>query len=382
VDSLDCNLISLYVMQCEYVKEAVTSGLIAVLEQHKFIVLLKGMRDILSKLNLLNVSMQTQVDADSKSPLQHAQGPRECHSGRPQREWIDLSAPSHPMLVSGACVTGGDSFKNLVKQMKSGGLDQNDSDDKTFKNELVSSGGVKRTIGEGEDQHTIPVQGSCTEHAEAVKLLSSYAKGVRQSLQTRFVDINDLSLFDVLHPSRVPKSEEPAFDDFGVQQVRGLLEIYGKDIEKGGHTVISKSGHLSSLSCCSLLSDLPQYEVYKKLVWDRGWGGGGKSDEDVTSDVYEVIIMDDSLRKLLPDLVILIEIEGVQWLETVTCERGFSLRTQILTARRHRMGDSLLACLMMICSNGPSLHEKEEVEKFLIAFVARFFQEEGAVQNL
>ena len=36
---------------------------------------------------------------------------------------------------------------------------------------------------------------------------------------------------------------------------------------------------------------------------------GGKSDEDVC----EVIIMDDSLRKLLPDLVILIEIEGVKW---------------------------------------------------------------------
>ena len=53
-----------------------------------------------------------------------------------------------------------------------------------------------------------------------------------------------------------------------------------------------------------------------------------------------MIIMDDSLRKLLPDLVILIDIEGVQWLETATCERGFSLRTQILTAQRHRMGDS------------------------------------------
>jgi hypothetical protein len=143
-----------------------------------------------------------------------------------------------------------------------------------------------------------------------------------------------------------------------VQQVRGLLEIYGKDTEKGGHRYLA------------LLSDstLPQYEVYKKLVWERGWGGGGKSDEDV----YEVIIMDDSLRKLLPDLVILIEIEGVQWLETATCERGFSLRTQILTAQRHSMGDSLLACLMMICSNSPSLHEKEEVEKFLLAVVARF----------
>jgi hypothetical protein len=62
----------------------------------------------------------------------------------------------------------------------------------------------------------------------------------------------------------------------------------------------------------------------------------------------------------------------VQWLETATCERGFSLRTQILTAQRHSMGDSLLACLMMICSNGPSLHQKEEVEKFLLAVVARF----------
>ena len=38
--------------------------------------------------------------------------------------------------------------------------------------------------------------------------------------------------------------------------------------------------------------------MYKKLVWERGWGGGGKSNEDV----YEVIIMDDSLRKLFPDL--------------------------------------------------------------------------------
>ena len=64
--------------------------------------------------------------------------------------------------------------------MKSGGLDEDDSDDKTFKYVLVSSGGVKRTIGAGEEKHTIPVQGSCNEHAEAVKLLSSYAKGVRQ----------------------------------------------------------------------------------------------------------------------------------------------------------------------------------------------------------
>jgi hypothetical protein len=95
--------------------------------------------------------------------------------------------------------------------------------------------------------------------------------------------------------------------------------------------------------------------------------GGGKSDEDV----YEVIIMDDDFVSSSLTWSSF-EIEGVQWLETATCERGFSLRTQILTAQRHRMEDSLLACLMMICSSGPSLHEKEEVEKFLLAVVAKF----------
>jgi hypothetical protein len=56
-----------------------------------------------------------------------------------------------------------------------------------------------------------------------------------------------------------------------VQQVSGLLEIYEKDIERGGQRYPA------------LLSDstLAQYEVYKTLVWERGWGGGGKSDEDV-----------------------------------------------------------------------------------------------------
>ena len=57
---------------------------------------------------------------------------------------------------------------------------------------------------------------------------------MRQSLKDMFVDINDLSLFDVLHPSRAPKPDEPTFGDFGVQQISGLLEIHGKDIERGG----------------------------------------------------------------------------------------------------------------------------------------------------
>ena len=46
--------------------------------------------------------------------------------------------------------------------MKSGALDVDESDDKPFKYELASSGGVKRKIGEGGEQEKlrIPVQGS------------------------------------------------------------------------------------------------------------------------------------------------------------------------------------------------------------------------------
>jgi hypothetical protein len=72
--------------------------------------------------------------------------------------------------------------------MKSVALDEDESDDKTFTYELASSGGVKRKIGEEAEQekHTIPVQGSCNEHAEAVRLLLSYSQGVRKSLKDVF----------------------------------------------------------------------------------------------------------------------------------------------------------------------------------------------------
>jgi hypothetical protein len=84
---------------------------------------------------------------------------------------------------------------------------------KTFKYQFVSSGGVKERVergageaheGEAHEAHDPCARGSCNEHAEAVKLLSSYSKGVRECLKDRFIDVNDLTLFDVLHPLRVP----------------------------------------------------------------------------------------------------------------------------------------------------------------------------------
>ena len=139
------------------------------------------------------------------------------------------------------------------------------------------------------------MQGSCSEHAEAVKLLSSYAKGERQSLQARFVDINDLSLFDVLHPSRVPKPEEPSSTILECNRSEVCLKSTGRT---------SREVVIAILRCF-------QTQLRPSMRCTRSWcgsvaGEGGKS------LMCEVIIMDDSLRKLLPDLVILIEIEGVQ----------------------------------------------------------------------
>ena len=44
---------------------------------------------------------------------------------------------------------------------------------------------------------------------------------------------------------------------------------------------------------------------------------------------------------------------GVQWMESATCERGFSIRTLTKTGQRYWLGDSLLAAVMMIDMNGP-----------------------------
>jgi hypothetical protein len=95
-------------------------------------------------------------------------------------------------------------------------------------------------------------------------------------------------------------------------------------------------------------------------------------------DVFKILLTDadvedgETYRHLLPNILTLIEIMGIQWVETATCERGFSLRTIIKTCQRYSMGDSLLACLMLLASEGPDLGDKKAVEELLLAAIARF----------
>ena len=88
----------------------------------------------------------------------------------------------------------------------------------------------------------------------------------------------------------------------------------------------------------------------------RGWHKDNKdfkgkvqeNDEDMwaeilTQDFFKVHYPDD-------DIVFLITVKLILWLQNATCERGFSLRTLIKTRNRTSMGDTLLDILTMLSS--------------------------------
>jgi hypothetical protein len=97
---------------------------------------------------------------------------------------------------------------------------------------------------------------------------------------------------------------------------------------------------------------LLECQVHKKLMWEimweKEWSGGSKKDEEV----YTIFLTTPEYLNLLPAVCTLIEVAGVQWMESATCERGFSIRTLTKTAQRYSLGDSLLAAVMMIDMNG------------------------------
>jgi hypothetical protein len=68
-----------------------------------------------------------------------------------------------------------------------------------------------------------------------------------------------------------------------------------------------------------------------------------------TSDeeVYIILLTTPQYHNLLHAVCALIEIAGAQWMESSTCERGFSIRTLTKAGQRYSLGDSLLAALII-----------------------------------
>ena len=107
--------------------------------------------------------------------------------------------------------------------------------------------------------------------------------------------------------------------------------------------------------------------MYKKLIWEKQWSGGSKKDEDV----YTILLTTPEYHNLLPAVCTLIEVAGVQWMDSATCERGFSIRTLTKTGQRYWLGDSLLAAVMMIDMNGLNhdIQAADEVKALILESV-------------
>ncbi len=78
------------------------------------------------------------------------------------------------------------------------------------------------------------------------------------------------------------------------------------------------------------------------------------------------LVDDSQYHDLLPAVCALIEIVGVQWMESATCERGISIRTLTKIGQQYSLGDSLLAALVMIDLNGPDIEAVDEVKALIL----------------
>jgi hypothetical protein len=85
--------------------------------------------------------------------------------------------------------------------------------------------------------------------------------------------------------------------------MKDLWKEWGDDVEGSGevHTAILKND-----LCVAAL--LLEWQVYKKLMWEKEWSGGYKKDEEV----YTILLTTPEYHNLLPAVCTLIEEAGVQ----------------------------------------------------------------------
>lgn len=103
----------------------------------------------------------------------------------------------------------------------------------------------------------------------------------------------------------------------------------------------------------------------------KGFHKGGTTSD---ADVFTHISQSEHCQRTFPACVFLINIKQVLWLQTASCERGFSLRTKIKTSQRASMQNTLLDILMMVCSNGPPMTPEnvEPIKQIVSRAVQRF----------
>ena len=152
-------------------------------------------------------------------------------------------------------------------------------------------------------------------------------------------------------PSSIPV-DDCARRLHGVDELSELVEMYGTDKTENQCTYPAiidgrKAKH--------------EWDMFKDDWSTRGMLGKGI---ETDSDALQVILTSDVFKRLYPNILLLIVIKLILWLQTAECERGFSLRTLLKTKQRD--------ILMMFCCNGPAIDDIIAVPALIGAAMQQF----------
>jgi hypothetical protein len=317
---------------------AMTGDVVKMLTKYEFLLLLHGMSDILHKLNTLSLVLQRD-DVTCRNVMDHV---RWFRDGLKVWEKDDDELPISLMMHT----------RQLLSMVNAAGGVPSESDE-----ELVFD-------FSNADGASYSFEVTCTKgaHDRAMEALRSYAKNLRAHAKERFLGkegvIGSLDIFDF---GFMPGVDDADFLDYGSKELTILYAHYGKEIDRKG-TVFSP-----------IIGDgvFPQWDGLKRKVAAQGFTKE-KKESFSNSDAYYFILTDPDCLRSFPDCVLLLKIRMILWLQTATCERGFSARTLIKTKQRTSMGNTLLDILMMVYLNGPELTDDKAVNELLFKTIEAF----------
>ena len=159
------------------------------------------------------------------------------------------------------------------------------------------------------------------------RVMPLYVDKIVQNLEDRFVESDTLHLFSVLVPACIVEAEKEGshtFLSYGVKEMRGLCEKYGIDEEE----------------CVG------EYKLYKRLVV-------GSFANCSFSDVCKAILL--KYDDVMPCVVKMLRVALLIPVSSVPCERGFSTQNRICTKFRTSLCCESLNDLTRISESGPSI---------------------------
>ena len=318
-------------------EEVLPSAVLDLLSSYEVLLLLHGMCDILSKLNILSKVLQRDT-VTCKEVTDHVQWFRD---GLKAWEKGDADLPSTLMFHT-------NSLLDMVSA--AGGVPTGEDDELVF------------DFGHDGESYSFPVTCTKPAHDRAMTALRLYASCLRRHADERFAGkesaIASLNIFEF---DCMPEVDDEEFIGYGAAELKIIYGHFGKPITRKG-TVFEP-----------VITDgvFVQWDQLKRRAVAQGFSQANKGTFH-NDDAYHFILTDDGCLRDCPDCVFLIKVKMNLWLQTATCERGFSARTLIKTNQRASMGNTLLDILLMLYLNGPKLSDFEAVNKLITMAIEKF----------